>query len=89
MPPKLAKEFRTVLGARLRSSHQAWLDGRPNTKGDNRTWNLLFNEDLSRPHTGFAKRWARCCGCRVSHNFTSRWTPNHQKRSMTPEKPPI
>jgi hypothetical protein len=42
-----------------RSSHQAWLAGRPNTKGDNRTWNLLFNEDLSRPHTGFAKRWAK------------------------------
>ena len=48
-----------VVTEAARSSHQAWLDGRPNTKGDNRTWNLLFNEDLSRPHTGFANRWAK------------------------------
>lgn len=42
-----------------RSSHQAWLASRPNTKGENRTWNLIFNEDIGRPHAGFAKRWAK------------------------------
>jgi hypothetical protein len=28
-----------------RRTHQEWLDSNPNTKGDNRTWNLWFRDD--------------------------------------------
>ena len=46
-----------VAVAEVRRAHQAWLDTNPDTKGDNRTWNLWFK---SRPHksSDYDQKWA-------------------------------
>lgn len=41
----------------VRKSRQEWLDSDPNTKGENRTWNIWF-EDTGRPSGNFEKKWA-------------------------------
>lgn len=38
-----------------RSTHRDWLKTNPNTKGDNRTWNLWFDEGGKA--SGFANKW--------------------------------
>jgi hypothetical protein len=45
--------------AAARSTHQAWLDTSPNTKGSNNTWNLWFDDDGPAKANGFAKKWAQ------------------------------
>lgn len=40
-----------------RKTHQDWLATNPNTKGDNRTWNLWFDDDDPAKANGFAKKW--------------------------------
>jgi hypothetical protein len=40
-----------------RSSHQTWLDKGPNTKGDNKTWNLWFRTDGPKDRT-YSTKWA-------------------------------
>ncbi|MBT5378972.1 MAG: hypothetical protein HOL08_07955 [Opitutae bacterium] len=46
-----------VAVAAVRKSHQEWLDSTPNTKGDNKTWNIWF-EDTGRPSGNFQNIWA-------------------------------
>jgi hypothetical protein len=42
-----------------RSSHQAWKDSNPNTKGDNRTWNLWFRKNgKTMMHSDYETKWA-------------------------------
>ena len=41
----------------VREAHQKWLDTRPNTKGNNRTWNIWFDESGRKTANGFAKKW--------------------------------
>lgn len=42
-----------------RKTHQAWLDTNPNTKGDNRTWNLWFSENGPKKANGFHNHWKK------------------------------
>jgi hypothetical protein len=42
-----------------RETHQAWLATNPNTKGDNRTWNLWFNENGPKKANGFHNHWSK------------------------------
>lgn len=42
-----------------RTSHQAWKDSNPNTKGDNKTWNLWFRTNgKTAMHSDYATKWA-------------------------------
>lgn len=50
VPTKVAVEA-------VRSSHANWLDSNPNTKGENRTWNIWFDEAAKAG--GFAEKWAK------------------------------
>ena len=43
--------------AQARQTNRAWLDSNPNTKGDNRTWNLWF-DSTHHISSGFAQKWA-------------------------------
>ena len=45
--------------AAARSTHEAWLKTNPNTKGDNTTWNLWFDDDGPSKANGFATKWAK------------------------------
>jgi len=40
-----------------RKAHAEWLASKPSTKGNNRTWNLWFDDQVS--SGGFAKTWAK------------------------------
>jgi hypothetical protein len=40
-----------------RRTHQAWLDTHPNTKGDNKTWNLWFCADGPAKANNFDTHW--------------------------------
>lgn len=42
----------------VRRTHAEWLASKPNTKGDNRTWNIWFDDNVSKAG-GFAKKWAQ------------------------------
>jgi hypothetical protein len=54
-----------------RSSHQTWLDKGPNTKGDNKTWNLWFRTDGPVNRT-YSTKWAeyRLAGEASTHTLT-------------------
>lgn len=41
-----------------RRTYREWLAGNPNTKGDNRTWNLWFRNDAP-TKTNYAVKWAK------------------------------
>lgn len=41
----------------VRKTHRDWLSSGPNTKGDNRTWNLWFDDDDPPKANGFARKW--------------------------------
>jgi hypothetical protein len=45
--------------AAARKTHHAWLDTNPNTKGDNRTWNLWFSENGPAKANGFHTHWKK------------------------------
>lgn len=45
--------------AEARRTHKEWLQGSPNTKGDNRTWNLWFKKDAPTKANDYAARWSR------------------------------
>lgn len=40
-----------------RKSHAEWLASSPATSGNNRTWNLWFDDNSDAPHAGFARKW--------------------------------
>ncbi len=42
-----------------RRTHQEWLDSSPDTKGDNRTWNLWFRADGPGKANDYATKWAQ------------------------------
>ena len=46
-----------VAGSAVRKARQEWLDSSPNTKGNNKTWNIWFI-DKDRPGGGFANKWS-------------------------------
>lgn len=48
-----------VAVTQARKTHQEWLDSNPNTKGDNRTWNLWFDDANHKSSSGFATKWAK------------------------------
>lgn len=48
----------TVVEA-VREAHAHWLASNPSTKGENRTWNLWFDDDDSSPGGGFASLWEK------------------------------
>ena len=41
----------------VRTTHADWLASNPNTKGENRTWNIWFDE--ASKAGGFAEKWAK------------------------------
>ena len=62
-----------------RKAHADWLASKPSTKGNNRTWNLWFNDTYADFGGGFAKTWAKY---RLSgESLTNR------KGSERPERP--
>jgi hypothetical protein len=46
-----------VVANAARSTHKDWLATNPNTKGDNRTWNLWFNNGGPPNSSSFAEKW--------------------------------
>jgi hypothetical protein len=40
-----------------RKTHREWLSTKPNTKGDNKTWNLWFDPDGPEKANDFALKW--------------------------------
>lgn len=42
-----------------RRTHQEWLNSSPDTKGDNRTWNLWFRADGPGKANDYAAKWAK------------------------------
>jgi hypothetical protein len=47
-----------IVASAARSTHKDWLATRPNTKGDNRTWNLWFNKAGPSKSNNFAEKWS-------------------------------
>ncbi|HEY3778080.1 MAG TPA: hypothetical protein VGL35_08470 [Rhizomicrobium sp.] len=45
--------------AEARCTHADWLRSNPNTKGDNRTWNLWFRSDGPEKASNYAAKWAK------------------------------
>lgn len=43
----------------VRRTHAEWLASRPNTKGENTTWNLWFRDDGPEKASGYARKWER------------------------------
>jgi hypothetical protein len=43
----------------VRETHGEWLKSGPATKGNNKTWNIWFDDDGPEKANGFAKKWAR------------------------------
>jgi hypothetical protein len=43
----------------VRRTHAEWLASRPNTKGENTTWNLWFRDDGPEKASGYARKWDR------------------------------
>jgi hypothetical protein len=46
-----------IVADAARSTHKEWLATKPNTKGDNRTWNLWFSNDAPSKTNNFAEKW--------------------------------
>lgn len=42
----------------VRQAHADWLNSKPSTKGNNRTWNIWF-DDGAAPFSGFARKWSQ------------------------------
>jgi hypothetical protein len=42
----------------VRSAHRSWLESNPSTKGENRTWNIWFDDDAPAKANGFAQKWS-------------------------------
>lgn len=61
----------TVVVKAARRTHADWLASNPNTKGENRTWNIWFDEAAKAG--GFAEKWAeyRLCGSASTLTLTS------------------
>lgn len=49
----------SLVEAEARRTHQEWLDSNPNTKGDNRTWNLWFRADGPGKANNYATKWSQ------------------------------
>jgi hypothetical protein len=49
----------SVAAEAARKTHHAWLETNPNTKGDNRTWNLWFSENGPAKANGFHTHWKK------------------------------
>lgn len=47
-----------VAASAARRSHAEWLASKPETKGNNRTWNIWF-DDVGAKSGGFAREWAK------------------------------
>lgn len=43
----------------VRKCHADWLASNPETKGENRTWNIWFSDDAPAKSNGFARKWAK------------------------------
>lgn len=56
-----------------RTTHREWLASGPNTKGDNRTWNLWFDDNGPEKANAFARKWAkyRLSGTALTSNVNS------------------
>lgn len=69
----------------VRRSHSDWLASKPATKGNNRTWNIWF-DDGQNPWSGFAVKWAKYrVGGQASVQggaFVSRTTSANDVRSL-------
>jgi hypothetical protein len=42
----------------VRETHEDWLASNPKTKGENRTWNIWFDDSGPAKASGFARKWA-------------------------------
>jgi hypothetical protein len=68
----------------VQSTHKEWLASNPSTKGENRTWNIWFDDDGPTKANGFAKKWSKY---RVQGSATAR-PPNKNQIEDTSNSPP-
>ena len=47
-----------IASSACRKAHALWLDSKPNTGGNNTTWNIWF-DDGHKPWNGFASKWSK------------------------------
>jgi hypothetical protein len=47
-----------VVEVEARRTHKEWLATNPNTKGDNKTWNLWFRKDAPAKANDYAAKWS-------------------------------
>ena len=43
----------------VRTAHRNWLASRPDTRGNNRAWNLWFDESGPKKACGYKKKWSK------------------------------
>ena len=74
-----------IVAEAARSTHREWRAGNPNTKGENRTWNLWFSDNGPHKASGFARKWsAYLLNGRVSTQSPS--GANLQEQQTAPAK---
>lgn len=49
----------SIVETEARKTHAEWLASNPNTRGENRTWNLWFGEEAPSKAKGYAQHWAK------------------------------
>lgn len=70
----------------VRQTHKDWLASNPNTKGDNRTWNIWFDDDGVAKANGFARHWAEYKLESNIHIDNVSGTPVDQTSATRPKK---
>ena len=59
----------------VQSTYKEWLASNPSTKGENRTWNIWFDDDGPSKANGFAKKWGKY---RIQGSASARTSPKNQ-----------
>ena len=64
----------------VREAHQNWLNTSPNTKGNNRTWNIWFDESGRKTANRYAEKWAdyRLEGTVSTHDVGATSSPSER-----------
>ncbi len=64
----------------VREAQQNWLSTRPNTKGNNRTWNIWFDESGRKTSNRYAEKWVdyRLEGTVSTHDVAAASSPSEK-----------
>lgn len=75
----------SVVAEAARKTHQEWLANNPNTRGNNRTWNLWFDESGPTKANSFSRLWEKyqlngdVSTDRMTNSSPDRNSPDHVK----------